>query len=162
MLYYVCATLFEVYLDPIHIVTKLIFDSINLSLDLYASSTSSDDGGNKVTGADEEEDYPVKDKLHLFSELSEIGDWDSLCTFLGVKDSKMNALKVSTKAETNKKQDCLTSYYDSGNANWETVVMVVAQFPFENVKLACNIAKKRMDMGYRQCTKNLEKWKDEL
>jgi len=127
------------------------------------SSTSGIRGGSRETGDDdEEEDYPVKDKLHLFSELSEIGDWDSLCTFLGVKNSVMNALKVSTKTDTIKKQDCLTSYYISGEANWQKIVTVVARHPFENLKLAYGIAKNRMNMSKKDCKIFLEQHKDEL
>ena len=83
---------------------------INPPLDSYLSSISRSNGGNRVTEDDEEEGYPVEDKLNLFSDLSEIGDWDGLCTFLGVKDTVMNALRVSSQIGTQKKQDCLTSY----------------------------------------------------
>ena len=134
-------------------------------LDSYSSSiTRSSDSGNRVTGDDEEEGYPVedKDKLHLFSDLSEIGKWESLCTLLGVKDSIMNDLRESTQSVTLKKQDCLTSYYQSGDADWQKVVVVVANYPFENTKLACDIAKKRMNWSRKHCRKILDQIKDEL
>ena len=41
-----------------------------------------------------------------------------------------------------KKKECLDIFADSDNACWEKVIKVVAHYPFENVRLATQIAKK--------------------
>ena len=40
--------------------------------------------------------------------------------------------------------------------------MVVANHPLENLRLACDIAKKRMNINMKECRKFLDQRKDEL
>ena len=54
----------------------------------------------------------------------------------------MDRLKYSCDHSDYKKSDCLTAYFDQGEAAWEEVVLAVAQPPVNNVDLASNIAQK--------------------
>ena len=106
--------------------------------------------------------YPIKNKLHLFAALSEVGNWESLCTNLGVSDSLMEALRFSDKNNMLKKEECLKHFYND-DPDWGHVVNTVAEFPISNPTLACKIAKKFMDMDKKECRAFLgERDDDEL
>ena len=68
----------------------------------------------------------------LLQAVKDIGDWKGLCTTLGVEEG------VMTSPET-KKQDCLTAYWNNGEATWTEVVRAVAD---NNKRIAKKIAKK--------------------
>ena len=75
-------------------------------------------------------------------ELAEIGDWQSLCTNLEVPEAVISNLENEHLKNNAKKQNCLSAYFDQGNACWEKVIKVVADHPFYNKRLATQIAKK--------------------
>ena len=56
----------------------------------------------------------------------------------------MNRLKNERFTEFQKKDGCLQSYVDSDEASWEEVVIAVARHPFNNKRLAKNIAEKHL------------------
>lgn len=81
--------------------------------------------------------------------LKEIGNWQALCTNLGVSISTMNALNYKTHSVPAKKTACLTAFYnhdveDGTEVNWEAVVKAVEDYPFQNKRLAKEIAKKHL------------------
>ncbi len=93
----------------------------------------------------------MKKELDLFTSLQDIGDWDSLCTNLEVNKGRMAELRDSTQKGHLKKKECLTTYFDSGDAKWNDVVKVVAGFPFYKKVLACKIAETFMNMSKKDC-----------
>ena len=62
----------------------------------------------------------------------------------------MDMLKYSDQHPEYKKSDCLTSYFDQGEATWEEVVLAVAQYPVNKTDLARNIAQKYLPEGPSQ------------
>ena len=82
--------------------------------------------------------HKIHNKVELFQELALIGDWDLLCSTLGVSEAQMGEIRYSMNQ--NKKQACLGAYVDSDEACWEEVIRVVAAHPFNNVRLAKRIA----------------------
>ena len=64
-----------------------------------------------------------------------------MCEHLGVHKAVLNALRniIDTDA-TIKKSRYLEAYLNMGNACWEQVVKVVADYPFYNFRLAKEIA----------------------
>ncbi len=89
--------------------------------------------------------FPIKNNLDLIRELSEVSDWISLCSFLGVSRGILDDLEHSGETVTLKRRKCLNNYYDSGEADWAKVVSVVANPPISKKKRACEIAKKYME-----------------
>lgn len=86
---------------------------------------------------------PVNSFKELFHAVANIGDWEGLCWNLDVDEATINRLKYSDYVRPeSKKQDCLQAYWNSGEANWETVIHAVAGYPIKNVKLAKKIAKR--------------------
>ncbi len=88
--------------------------------------------------------------IDLFTATQDIGDWTTLCIYLGAGDGVMEELKFSTKQPSTKKQECLTDVFNNANLDWETVVRVVAHH-LRNLNLACDIAKKYMGMVKQEC-----------
>ena len=72
--------------------------------------------------------------------MAEIGDWETLCEYLGVPNAVINKLRSSTMENARKKSRCLEAYLNTGEACWEEVVKVVADYPFHNKRLARQIA----------------------
>ncbi len=103
-----------------------------------------------IDGIPVESLHPIKDKIDLFTATQGIGDWTTLCIYLGAGEGVMNELKHSTKQPIEKKQECLTDVFNNGVLNWETVVRVVAHH-LRNLNLACDIAKKYMRMERQEC-----------
>ena len=81
-------------------------------------------------------------KQDLYTELAEIGDWQSLCTNLEVPEAVINNLENEPLKNNVKKQKCLSAYFDQGKACWEKVIEVVAGDPFHKKNLATRIAEK--------------------
>ena len=64
-----------------------------------------------------------------------------LCFLLGVSDEKLDIIKNTYHNDvSNKKKECLDAFYSLDSACWEKVVAVVAGYPFENERLAKQIA----------------------
>ncbi len=92
------------------------------------------------------------------TELSEVADWNSLCSYLGVSRSVIDDLDNSGESATLKKRKCLNKYYDNGEADWAKVVTVVANPPINKKKKACEIAAKYIEgIDKKTC---LEKFKN--
>ena len=83
----------------------------------------------------------IERKLDLFDDLKPIANWEMLCFQLGVSDEKIDNIKYTYHGDiVNKKMECLDAFYKLGSACWEKVVTVVSSFPFENRRLAKEIA----------------------
>ena len=68
-----------------------------------------------------------------------------MCEHLGVHKAVLNALcNIIDTDVTIKKSRCLDAYLNMGNAYWEQVVKVVAEYPFYNLRLAKEIAATHM------------------
>ena len=78
----------------------------------------------------------------LFHELKDIGNWDILCTNLGVKSAILEGIRYDTIDPVLKKKNCLKAYIDSGKARWDEVVRVVCNNPFYNVILGQELSTK--------------------
>jgi len=76
----------------------------------------------------------------LLKELKDIGDWESLCTYLNVKRAIMAQLEHNPPH--NPKKKCLSAYLDSGDGNWKEVVRVICGDPFYNIAIGKRIAHK--------------------
>ena len=80
--------------------------------------------------------------------MKDIGDWRGLCTNLGVDDGIMDRLIHSAAHDLAKKQDCLTAYWNSGEATWTEVIQAVAMAPINNKRIAKDVANKyHVDFG---------------
>ena len=92
----------------------------------------------------------------LIQAVQEIGDWEGLCTNLGVSEGKIDALVHSTATvDTTKKARCLRAYFKSGEAKWSNVVKAVARYPIDNKRVAEQIAKAHgLDSYYNNVVKN--------
>ena len=85
---------------------------------------------------------PKNSKVNLFQDLQDIGNWESLCTHLGVSEAVMDELRFANLQDTIKKERCLSAYIKSGKARWDHVVRVVYCYPFNNIVLGKTIAAK--------------------
>ena len=77
----------------------------------------------------------------LIQAVKDIGDWQALCTNLGVDDGVLETLVHSTTTVYTKKADCLRAYFNDGKANWADVVKAVTMHPINNKRVAKQIAK---------------------
>ena len=84
--------------------------------------------------------HTVESVRALVIMLGDIGNWEILCTNLGVNQEVMNNLIHSPMDISIKKRRCLESYFDSGHANWEEVIAVVAGSGIHNKRVAKKIA----------------------
>ena len=83
----------------------------------------------------------ISSKQKLEKAVAEIGNWETLCENLGVEKDVINRLHyVIDPHNTIKKSKCLEAYLNTGRACWEQVVKVVADYPFNNARLAREIA----------------------
>ena len=85
---------------------------------------------------------PKNSEVILFQDLQDIGNWDSLCTHLGVSKAVMEELRFANHQDTIKKERCLRAYIKSGKARWDHVVRVVCSHPFNDIVLGKTIAVK--------------------
>ena len=74
--------------------------------------------------------------------LADIGNWQSLCIYLGVPEAVLSDLVNEDLENNDRREKCLAAYFDQGEACWEKVIEVVAGHPFYNKKLATQIAQK--------------------
>ena len=81
----------------------------------------------------------IEDFNPLYQEVAKIGDWDGLCSNLGVNEAKMNELRYSSGSYVEKKRGCLQAYFDTGEAFWEDVVKAVIKHPIDNKRVAIKI-----------------------
>ena len=72
--------------------------------------------------------------------MAKIGEWETLCEYLGVQKAILNNLRDMNTENTAKKHKCLEAYIDTGKACWETVVEIITEYPFYRKKLAEEIA----------------------
>ena len=86
--------------------------------------------------------HRITKKSDIYAELADIGNWEALCSYLGVPEAKIDELVHEHLENTVKKQRCLAAYVDQGNACWEEVIKVVAGYPFYKKLLAEQIAAK--------------------
>ena len=85
--------------------------------------------------------HSISSKQELEKAVAEIGNWEAMCERLGVHKAVLNGLRNIIDTDgTIKKSRCLEAYLNMGNACWEQVVKVVADYPFYNLKLAKEIA----------------------
>ena len=81
-------------------------------------------------------------KQDLYTMLADIGNWQSLCIYLGVPEAVLSDLVNEDLENNDRREKCLAAYFDQGEACWEKVIEVVAGHPFYNKKLATQIAQK--------------------
>ena len=82
--------------------------------------------------------------------LQDIGDWDALCTNLGVRTATMSALRYEHYAVPTKKTHCLTAFHncdveEGTEVNWESVVRTVQEYPISNKRVAKKIAQDHLE-----------------
>ena len=82
----------------------------------------------------------ISKKQELDKAVAEVGDWEALCLYLDIPQRKIKELYFSNTDVRTKKSICLEVYLNMGNACWEHVVKVVAEYPFYNLRLAKEIA----------------------
>ena len=80
--------------------------------------------------------YEIKNREDLHEELVEIGNWEILCDALGVEQATLESLRYNHGDSVTNKRKCLDAFLKQGSACWETVVKVVASYPFYNKRLA--------------------------
>ena len=86
--------------------------------------------------------HTVESVQDLVKMLSDIGNWEALCTNLGVRQAVMSELIHSPLEPSIKKKRCLESYFDSGHAHWEEVIAAVVGPGIFNERVAKKIADK--------------------
>ena len=85
--------------------------------------------------------HSISSKQELEKAVAEIGNWEAMCEHLGVHKAVLNGLRnIIDTDSTIKKSRCLDAYLNMGDACWEHVVKVVADYPFYNFRLAKEIA----------------------
>ena len=94
------------------------------------------------SGVKSQNTHIVESVQDLVKMLSDIGNWEALCTNLGVKQAVMSELIYSPLDLSIKKKRCLESYFDSGRARWEEVIAAVVGPGIFNERVAKKIADK--------------------
>ena len=82
----------------------------------------------------------IDDFNMLYQEVAEIGQWNILCSYLGVDAAIINYLGYSS--DKDKKWHCLQAYYDTGAAYWEEVIIALIKHPINNGRVANKILDK--------------------
>ena len=72
--------------------------------------------------------------------MATIGNWETLCENLGAPEAVPKQLRFANMENEVKRSRCLEAYLNTGKACWEKVVQVVGDYPFDNRKLAKEIA----------------------
>ena len=75
--------------------------------------------------------------------MAKIGNWRGLCMNLNVDMGTIDSIRWSGDTEVTKKESCLKSFFNSGNATWEAVIKALIEHPIENKRVAKEIAKKQ-------------------
>ena len=101
-------------------------------------------GGQQSAGSTSSQinTHSVGSVRELVTTLGEIGNWEILCTNLGVRQAVMSELTNSPLHVSIKKKRCLESYFNSGRAHWEEVIATVAGPGIFNERVAKKIADK--------------------
>jgi plasmid maintenance system antidote protein VapI len=86
-------------------------------------------------------DNEIQKPNDLIQAVKEIGDWQGLCTNLGVDEGVIDTLINSPVTVDTKKADCLRAYFKTGEAKWSNVVKAVAMHPISNKRVTKQIAK---------------------
>ena len=91
----------------------------------------------------------ITELQELDNAVSEIGEWEILCEYLGVPKAVLIELRSMINTENRvKKHRCLEAYINTDKACWETVVEVIAN-SFHNTRVAKEIARDHMHgVGY--------------
>ena len=71
-----------------------------------------------------------------------VSNWHSLCRNLDMSEAAMNRIANERYTEQQKKDECLTAYFNSNEAYWEEVIIAVLRSPFGDKRLAATIAEK--------------------
>ena len=87
--------------------------------------------------------YPtiIRDPSELRHAVAEIGNWLGLCENLKINTGTIEELKYSNDHAEYRISECLTRYFDKGEAVWEEVVFAVAQPRLSKGRLAKKIAR---------------------
>ena len=111
----------------------------------------------------QDDSYPIKKKADLLAATREIGgSWRDLCGHLGIDEAELGRLDRSSVPNNQKKDECLTEYFDNHGPDWMTIVTVIADYPINNLRLACKIAVKYTDMDAKECKSMFRLSRDEL
>ena len=81
----------------------------------------------------------VENVNQLYQATAEIGNWDRLCSNLGIGNAKMEELRHSSGKNEEKKRECLQTYFDTGEAYWEEVVRALIKHPINNKRLGMKL-----------------------
>ena len=103
---------------------------------IFCTESSAEDG-NSISSQSTHTVESVQDLLKM---LSGIGNWEALCTSLGVRQAVMSELIYSSLVPSIKKKRCLESYFNSGHAHWEEVIIAVVGPGIFNERVAKKIA----------------------
>ena len=125
------------YLAQINVIANIHCEPptfTKLSLPLCLGATAGGDDSKNI--------HTVKSVQDLMKMLSDIGNWETLCTLLGVNQGVMSELKFTSLDTNIKKKRCLESYFDSGHAHWEEVIKAVVGPGILNARVAKEIAYK--------------------
>ena len=75
----------------------------------------------------------------------EIGNWRGLCENLKINRGIIEKLKYSNDPPEYKISDCLTAYFNKGEAVWEEVIVALARPTLLKVDLARKIARRYLN-----------------
>ena len=101
---------------------------------VYAGGTGEGDGTRST--------HSIESLQDLVKMLSDIGNWEALCTNLGVNQGFISELIHAYLDASIKKRRCLVSYFNSGHAHWEEVITAVVGPGIYNERVARKIAYK--------------------
>ena len=101
-----------------------------------------DSKGSAGDSVSSQNTHTVESVQDLVKMLSDIGNWEALCTNLGVRQAVMSELVHSPLDSKSKKKRCLESYFNSGHAHWEEVITAVVGPGIFNERVAKKIANK--------------------
>jgi hypothetical protein len=87
----------------------------------------------------------IYDSGELQQAVVEIGNWRGLCENLKINRGTIEKLKYSIDPLEYKISDCLTAYFDKGEAVWEEVILAVARPPLVKGDLARKIARRYLN-----------------
>ncbi len=111
----------------------------------------------------ESHSYPIKQKADLLSATQGVEKhWRELCEHLSIDEELFKKLDHSSGANSQKMEQCLTDYFDNHGPDWTAVVTIIADYPISNLRLACKIAKKYMNMDNKECESTFRHSRDEL
>ncbi len=74
--------------------------------------------------------------------LEDIGNWEGLCSNLGVRSGLIDELRHSRLEVSVMKFRCIEAYFNDGDATWEDVALAVRLYPIQNSNTADKIEQK--------------------